>query len=143
MHNDIDMLSNECYESYINHMENHGLSRELARIQLPQNMYTEFYMGGTLHNWLRFCKLRSDTHAQYEVQEYSNIILNEILTLWTPIAVEAFNDYQINSVTFSKHEYEYIVSALKGNPNEELLLKLSKREIAELKRKFNLEFKYL
>lgn len=62
-----------------NDMLSNDISRELARMCLPQNLYTTFIVTGNLRNWMHFIKLRSDTHAQWEIQQYSNAILDKII----------------------------------------------------------------
>ena len=72
------------------HMLELGIAREQARMVLPQNLYTKFVMFGNLRNWLHFCELRSDTHAQWEVQQYSNVILHEFIRTKFPWTYEIF-----------------------------------------------------
>lgn len=97
-----------------------GIAREQARKDLPLSTYTEAYWKIDLHNLLHFLELRMDKHAQFEIREYANIIGNEIVKRWVPIAWEAFNDYVINSKTFSKFELE-ILSALINNDKEKAI----------------------
>jgi thymidylate synthase (FAD) len=82
-----------------------ALSRELARTVLPVSNFTEFYMKGNLLNWMKFVQLRSDSHAQWEIQQMSNAVW-EILKELFPVAMEAFNDYMYQSVRFSRMEME-------------------------------------
>lgn len=56
-----------------------GVAKEQARMILPQNLYTKFVMFGNLRNWLHFCELRSDSHAQWETRQYSDAILHQII----------------------------------------------------------------
>lgn len=69
-----------------------GVAPELARMILPQNMYTEFYMTGNLRNWAHFLKLRLDGHAQKEVQDVAKMV-EEILRPLFPVSVEALMQY--------------------------------------------------
>lgn len=80
-----------------------GLSREIARTELPLSTYTEFYWKIDLHNLLHFLQLRMDSHAQYEIRVYAEAIA-EIVKLWVPIAWEAFVDYRLEAVTLSRME---------------------------------------
>ncbi len=79
------------YQSYRFLLES-GLTRELARLVLPQNVYTEFYWSVNLHNWFRFHKLRSDSHAQWEIQQYAKA-MELIISESFPLCWEAYNDY--------------------------------------------------
>lgn len=132
--NDIHLTSMDSYDSYKNHIENHKVAREIARIQLTQNVYTQFYMGGTLHNWLHFLKLRDDDHAQQEIQDYAKTILHLIIKNWLPVAYEAFIDYQLTVVKLSRFEFQYIINHLKNKSNDEIMLHLSKRELKYLEK---------
>lgn len=75
-----------------NEMLDDNVAREQARMVLPQNLYTKFVMYGNLRNWLHFCELRSDTHAQWEVQQYSNVILHNIIAKLYPETYKIFVD---------------------------------------------------
>lgn len=70
-----------------------GMAPELARMILPQNMYTEFYMTGNLRNWSHFLKLRLDGHAQKEVQDVAKMVQDILTPLW-PVSMEALNNYE-------------------------------------------------
>lgn len=90
---------NEDYSSHIsesltlyNHMLGSGVAPELARMVLPQSMYTEFYMTGNLRNWAHFLKLRLDGHAQKEVQDVAQQVHNILAPLF-PVSVEALMKY--------------------------------------------------
>lgn len=86
-------------------VESGGLARELARINLPLSTYTEWVWKIDLHNLLRFLSLRMDEHAQWEIQQYAGVLFN-IVSAVCPIATEAFQDYMLNAITFSKHELQ-------------------------------------
>ncbi len=92
-----------------------GVAREQARKDLPLSTYTEAYWKIDLHNLLHFLELRMDKHAQFEIREYANVIGNEIVKRWVPIAWQAFNDYVLNSKTFSKYELEIITALINGD----------------------------
>jgi len=68
-----------------------GVSRELARIVLPVNLYTEFYWKVDLRNLLNFISLRSDSHAQFEIREYSDVIFEMIKEI-VPVTCEAYSE---------------------------------------------------
>ncbi|MGB9663914.1 MAG: FAD-dependent thymidylate synthase [Ignavibacteria bacterium] len=84
-------------------MLNYNIARELARINLPLSLYTQWYWKIDLHNLFHFLKLRMDKHAQYEIRVYAEKMA-EIVKAVVPIAYEAFEDYVLKSVTFSKNE---------------------------------------
>lgn len=113
-----------------------GLTREIARITLPLSNYTEWYWKIDLHNLFHFLKLRLDSHAQYEIRVYAESIAN-IVKVVVPLAWEAFEDYQLNSMYFSKQELKIIKKYLDINSLEQLENNdnLSKRELNEFKEK--------
>jgi thymidylate synthase (FAD) len=84
-----------------------GVSRELARTHLPQSTYTEFYWKINLHNLLHFLQLRMDDHAQKEIQDLAKQIYEQIKPL-CPATCEAFEDFRLGSVMFSRLEIEAI-----------------------------------
>lgn len=83
-----------------------GVAREQARKDLPLSTYTEAYWKIDLHNLLRFLSLRMDSHAQFEIRQYANVIGEEIVSRWVPLTWQAFNDYDFrrNAVLFSARE---------------------------------------
>jgi len=113
-----------------------GLSRELARINLTLNTYTQWYWKIDLHNLLHFLYLREDTHAQYEIQAYAEIILNKIVKRWVPHTYSAFKEFQLESYNLSKTAIEVIKKKLQGKKISYEKSGLSKREWAELTNKF-------
>ena len=112
-----------------------GLTRELARMNLTLNYYTEWYWKIDLHNLLHFLALRVDSHAQYEIRIYADAML-DIVKAWVPLAYEAFKDYRMNSFECSHKMISAINRKLQG---ENLTLEnsgLTKREWEELTKKF-------
>jgi len=112
-----------------------GLTRELARMNLTLNYYTEWYWKIDLHNLLHFLALRVDSHAQYEIRMYAEAML-DIVKAWVPLAYEAFKDYRMNSFECSHKMISAINRKLQG---ENLTLEnsgLTKREWEELTKKF-------
>lgn len=89
-----------------------GCSRELARTHLPLSTYTEFYWKMNLHNLLHFLKLRMDDHAQKEIQDLAKQVY-ELIKPIIPLTCEAFEDFVIGSVTFSRLEIEALRDILK------------------------------
>lgn len=80
-----------------------GLARELARMNLPTNIYTQWYWKTDLHNLFHFLRLRADSHAQYEIRVYAEAIC-DIADVWVPHCFRAFQDYRLNAVQFSAQE---------------------------------------
>ncbi len=118
---------NKQYNNYNILMEN-GVSREIARIGLPMNLFTEFYFCIDLHNLLNFIKLRNSDNAQYEIKEYASAI-QDMVTELCPITMKAYNNYK--TITLSKKQ----LNAL--NIDKLNYSNLSKREQNELKILFN------
>jgi len=113
-----------------------GLSRELARINLTLNTYTQWYWKIDLHNLLHFLYLREDSHAQYEIQAYAEIILNKIVKRWVPYTYKAFQEFQLESFNLSKNAIEVIKKRLQGKKISYEKSGLSRREWIELINKF-------
>jgi thymidylate synthase (FAD) len=90
----------EWYEDYVEL----GMSKELARINLPLSQYSEMYASVDLHNLFHFLKLRLDSHAQYEIRVYAEAIYQLIKPI-VPIACEAFEDYTLNSKKLSGKDF--------------------------------------
>ncbi len=136
-----------CYDNYIAMLnidestgeaidENRkGLARELARMNLPLNYYTQWYWKIDLHNLLRFLRLRADSHAQFEIRAYAEVML-DIVSKWVPATHEAFVNHQLDAVTLSKKSIEVIRAMLSGEKIEEQNSGLSKREWNELMKQF-------
>jgi len=106
----MEETQSQLYASYKEYLED-GLARELARINLPLSAYTEWYWKIDLHNLLHFLRLRLDHHAQYEIRVYAEK-LGEIVKLATPIVWEAFEDYILNSLSFSSQELDFLGSII-------------------------------
>jgi len=92
-----------------------GVAREQARKDLPLCTYTEAYWKMDLHNLLHFLALRMDPHAQKEIRDYATIIGEEIVKRWVPLAWEAFEDYRMGSVSYSRIEHEIMAAIGSGN----------------------------
>jgi thymidylate synthase (FAD) len=105
--NKIELTSRNSFNEYETLINKDELSRELSRMILPQNTYTEFYWKIDLHNLMHFLRLRADKHAQKEIQLYAKAML-EIMRMWVPITHEAFCDYRINSINFSGNDLSSI-----------------------------------
>ena len=85
-----------------------GVAREQARKDLPLSTYTEAYWKADLHNLLHFLSLRMDDHAQLEIRQYAQVMGEEIVSKWCPIVWEAFLDYRMHAMGFSRIETEII-----------------------------------
>lgn len=83
----------------------YGLARELGRMVLPTNIYTQWYWKTDLHNLMRFMRLRADSHAQKEIRVYAEMI-ERIVAEWTPATFEAYQNYIKNVIKFSSKELE-------------------------------------
>ena len=130
-----DML-NENQSGEIKNDDKTGLSRELARINLTLNTYTQWYWKIDLHNLLHFLYLRDDPHAQYEIQAYAKIILNKIVKRWVPFTYSAFKEFQLESYNLSRTAIEIIKKRLQGKKISYEKSGLSRREWIELINKF-------
>ena len=130
--NHLDESQHDLYDAYSGFVEA-GLARELARINLPLSLYTEWYWKIDLPNLFHFLRLRMDVHAQKEIRAYAKVIA-EIVKATCPMAYEAFTDYSLNARTFSGPEVAVLGQYLKDIPSDvkELVkLGLSKREAGE------------
>ncbi len=114
-----------------------GIARELARMNLTLNTYTQWYWKIDLNNLLHFLKLRADAHAQYEIRVYADIIL-DIVKKWVPITYEAFEDYRVGGTELSAKEILILKKIIKGETVDPDAEGISKREWGELQKKFDL-----
>ncbi|MEK6734017.1 MAG: FAD-dependent thymidylate synthase, partial [Pseudomonadota bacterium] len=140
----IDLLTQDslsCYSHYqemlnedekgnVLNEDNPSLARELARMDLTLNFYTEWYWKINLHNLFHFLALRADSHAQYEIRVYAEAML-DIVKKWVPLAYEAFMEYRVNSVAFSGNGVKAIKAMLKGEKVTAETSGMSKREWLE------------
>ena len=105
-----------CYDHYqemISDEGKQGLARELARMNLPANIYTQWYWKVDLHNLFHFLRLRADAHAQYEIRVYAEEIC-KIVADWVPLAYSAFEDYRMGGANLSERGLECVRRMLKG-----------------------------
>lgn len=112
-------LHKEIWNIYNQRIEK-GVAREQARKDLPLSTYTEAYWKIDLHNLLHFLRLRMDKHAQLEIRNYAKTIGEKIVKRWVPLAWEAFEDYRMNSKSFSGPELE-LLSIIGNNDNEKAI----------------------
>lgn len=101
------------YSEMISQEGQQGLARELARMNLPANVYTQWYWKVDLHNLFHFLRLRADSHAQYEIRVYAESIC-EVVKDWVPAAYGAFEDYRLGGATLSAGALDCLRRMLKG-----------------------------
>ncbi|MEO1364594.1 MAG: FAD-dependent thymidylate synthase [Pseudomonadota bacterium] len=110
---DDSMRAYDHYEEMISQDGQQGLARELARMNLPANIYTQWYWKVDLHNLFHFLRLRADAHAQYEIRVYADAIC-EVVKDWVPAAYKAFEDYRMGGATLSGTAIACVQRMLKG-----------------------------
>lgn len=111
--------------------ERQGLARELARMNLPVNFYTQWYWKCDLHNLLHFLSLRADPHAQYEIRAYADVILQAVKR-WVPLTAEAYEDYVAGGLRLSRGGAQVVRALLAGESVSQEESGLSAREWREL-----------
>ncbi len=126
----IEML-NENEKGEIIDEDKGGLARELARMNLTLNAYTQWYWKIDLHNLLHFLSLRADAHAQYEIRVYADAML-ETVEHWVPIAHKAFMQYRVGGVNLSAASLGIVKKMLAGENVSQEDSGMSKREWREL-----------
>ena len=119
------------YDHYRDMLERDDLARELARMNLPLNVYTQWYWKCDLHNLFHFLSLRTDPHAQYEVRAYADVMLGTV-ERWVPLAAEAFRDYRLAAAELSAGALEVVRRMLGGEEVAAGDSGLSPREWREL-----------
>ena len=107
-----------------------GLARELARMNLPANVYTQWYWKVDLHNLFHFLRLRADAHAQYEIRVYAEAIAATVRD-WVPSAFAAFEDYRMGGVTLSAKAIAVLKRRLAGETVDQAGSGMSKGEWRE------------
>ena len=107
-----------------------GLARELARMNLPANIYTQWYWKVDLHNLFHFLRLRADAHAQYEIRVYAEQMC-KLVADWVPAAYGAFEDYRMGGVNLSAKGIEVIKRRLSGEEVTQETSGMSKGEWRE------------
>ena len=141
----LDILREDAARNYANYQEmlneddegnvidpsRDGLARELARMNLPLNIYTQWYWKCDLHNLMHFLGLRADSHAQYEIRVYAEAML-ETVKRWVPLAYEAYLEYQLGGTHVSKTGLEVIKRLIAGEQVAQEASGLSAREWREL-----------
>ena len=108
------------YAVYEQHINNFGLARETARSILPVGGYTECYWKANLKNFLHMARLRMDSHAQWEIQEFARAMYSLVKPLF-PVACEAFEDYSVNAVKVTGLEVPLLKRLINKNVWENML----------------------
>ena len=148
----LDLLKNDAERTYKNYEEmlnqrydgsiidenKAGLARELARMNLTLNTYTQWYWKTDLLNLMNFLRLRADQHAQYEIRAYADVML-DTLKKWVPTTYEAFMDYRVGGTEVSTKGKAVIQKLIKGEKVSIEQSELSKREWNELMEAFNIK----
>jgi thymidylate synthase (FAD) len=107
-----------------------GLARELARMNLTLNTYTQWYWKTNLHNLFNFLSLRADAHAQYEIRVYADAMMR-MTEAWVPVAAAAFRDYRLGAVTLSAQMVTVLQRMLAGEAVSQETSGLNRREWVE------------
>ena len=135
-----EKMLNERFDGTVIDEKKSGLARELARMNLTLNSYTQWYWKTDLLNLLNFLFLRADSHAQYEIRVYADIMLDTVKK-WVPITYDAFMDYRVGAVHVSAKGKKVIQQMTKGEKVSHESSGLSKREWNELMTAFDLKDK--
>ena len=132
----LDMLKRDAataydhYEDMLSQEGQQGLARELARMNLPMNIYTQWYWKVDLHNLFHFLRLRADSHAQYEIRVYAEQMCR-LVKDWVPLAYAAFEDYRMGGVTLSAKALAVLKRRLAGEVVDQDSSGMSKGEWRE------------
>ena len=137
-----ETMLNERYDGSIIDEKEVGLARELARMNLTLNTYTQWYWKTDLLNLMNFLRLRADHHAQYEIRTYADAML-DTLKKWVPITYEAFMDYRVGGTEVSSKGKIILQKLIKGEDVNLDQSGLSKREWNELMIAFDLKDKLI
>ena len=114
----LELLCRDQGSVYANYMEmiNDGIARELARINLPLSLYTQWYWQMDLHNLFHFLQLRLDEHAQWEIRQYGEAIAT-LTRAVAPVAYTAFEKHILNGRHFSGAELDVLHGLMDGKEN--------------------------
>jgi thymidylate synthase (FAD) len=126
-----EKMLNERFDGTIIDKKKSGLARELARMNLTLNSYTQWYWKTDLLNLMNFLFLRGDSHAQYEIRVYAEKMLDTVKK-WVPITHAAFLDYRVGAAHLSSKGLKIVKSMINGNKVSYEDSGLSKREWNEL-----------
>jgi len=141
-YNNYETMLNERYDGSVINEDGVGLARELARMNLTLNTYTQWYWKTDLLNLMNFLRLRADSHAQFEIRAYADVMLDTVKK-WVPITYEAFMDYRVGGTEVSAKGKAVIQKLIKGEEISMEQYGLSKREWNELMEAFDLKDKLI
>ena len=129
------------YQTMVNKPENSGfgLAKELARIILPQNIYTQWYWKMDLHNLFHMLMLRMDSHSQWEIRQYAEAIWVHVKQ-WVPVSASAFEIYRLQSETFSHRELAALALLIQNEESRAMMDALHKIDTANLAEQSQGEF---
>ncbi|MEO0392844.1 MAG: FAD-dependent thymidylate synthase [Pseudomonadota bacterium] len=141
----LDILRDDAYRTYAHYEEllnedadgnvidegRPGLARELARMNLTLNTYTQWYWKTDLHNLMHFLRLRADSHAQYEIRVYAEAMV-DLLEKWVPLTHAAYEEYREGAINLSKTGLDVVKRRLAGEEVTQENSGLSAREWREL-----------
>ena len=139
-YNNYETMLNERYDGSTIDKNGVGLARELARMNLTLNTYTQWYWKTDLLNLMNFLRLRADSHAQYEIRAYADAMLDTVKK-WVPITYEAFMDYRVGGTEVSSKGKLVLKDLISGKNIKIESSGLSKREWNELMTAFDLDEK--
>ena len=137
-----ETMLNERYDGSVIDEKQVGLARELARMNLTLNTYTQWYWKTDLLNLMNFLRLRADHHAQYEIRAYADAMLDTVKK-WVPITYDAFMDYRVGGTEVSSKGKKIIQKLISGEEIDAEKSGLSKREWNELMTAFDLKDKLI
>ena len=137
-----ETMLNERYDGSVIDKKQVGLARELARMNLTLNTYTQWYWKTDLLNLMNFLRLRADHHAQYEIRAYADVMLDTVKK-WVPITYEAFMDYRVGGTEVSSKGKKIIQKLISGEKVDAEKSGLSKREWNELMSSLELKDKLI
>jgi len=132
----LDMLKTDSmraydnYEAMLSQDGQQGLARELARMNLPANVYTQWYWKVDLHNLFHFLRLRADAHAQYKIRVYAEAMC-QVVKDWVPFAYGAFEDYRLGGAQLSAKGLDCLRRMLRGETVTQETSGMSKGEWRE------------
>jgi len=131
----------DLYDGLLDPEDGFSVARELSRMVLPANIYTQWYWKVDLHNLFNFLRLRADPHAQKEIRDYADCICG-IVRDWCPLAYEAWSNFVYDSETFSRDELDVLRRLVRGSAKVDEIYggqNLNQRQIAALNKKLDLD----
>jgi thymidylate synthase (FAD) len=111
----LEILQRDQASAYASYEEllRDDIARELARINLPVSVYTQWYWQIDLHNLFHFLQLRLDKHAQHEIRQYADVMA-QMARAVAPIAFEAFEQHVLYAARLSKACKERLQTLLRS-----------------------------